>query len=242
MLAVAQTMAEAEAADRPVAVVGHPDWHPGVIGIAAGRLKDRVMKPVIVLGGGGDGEPCKGSGRSVPGVNLGRAVAAAAKAGILKAGGGHAMAAGLTMDWDRLTDFRDFLSETLAAELEAAAGEARALWVDATAALSAADMTLMAALDRIGPYGVGHPEPVLVLPDVRPSYAAPVKGGHVRFVLEDARGAKLRGIAFRAEESPLGEALLSRSGMLHAAVRLKVNTWKGTSSVEAELVDAARAS
>ncbi|MDX2234869.1 MAG: single-stranded-DNA-specific exonuclease RecJ [Hyphomonadaceae bacterium] len=241
MLAMAQSMAEAEAADRAVAVVGDPAWHPGVIGIAAGRLKDRIMKPTIVLGGGGPDEPCKGSGRSIPGVNLGAAVAAAARAGILKAGGGHAMAAGLSMDWDRLADLRTFLSETLAPELEAAAGEARALWVDASASISAAGLPLMDALDRIGPYGVGHPEPVFALADVRVGYAGMVKGDHVRFVLEDGRGGKLRGIGFRMAQNPAGEAILSREGLFHAAVKLKRNAWGGEERVEAELVDLASA-
>ncbi len=241
MLALAQSMAEAEAVNRAVAVVGDPDWHPGVIGIAAGRLKDRILKPTIVLGGGGPDTPCKGSGRSVPGVNLGAAVAAAAKAGILKAGGGHAMAAGLSMDWDRLDDLRDFLSEALAPELAAAAGEARALWIDAAASVGAAGLPLMDALDRIGPYGVGHPEPVFAIPDVRVSYAGAVKGDHVRFVLEDGRGQKLRGIGFRLAQTPVGEAFLRREGMFHAAVKLKRNSWGGDERVEAELIDAAAA-
>ena len=239
MLAIATTMAEAEALTRAVAVVGDPSWHPGVIGIAAGRLKDKIMKPAIVLGGGGLGEACKGSGRSVPGVNLGHAVAAAAKAGILKSGGGHAMAAGLSMDWDRLDDLRDFLSETLGPELDAAAGEAKALWVDAAASIAAAGLPLLDALDRIGPYGVGHPEPVFALPDVRVHYASALKGDHVRFVLEDARGARVRGIAFRIAQSPLGEAILKREGAVHVAVKLKRDTWGGGERVDCEMLDAA---
>lgn len=241
MLALATTMAEVEALTRAVAVVGDPSWHPGVIGIAAGRLKDKIMKPAIVLGGGGPNEACKGSGRSVQGVNLGHAVAAAAKAGILKSGGGHAMAAGLSMDWDRIDELRDFLSEALGPELAASAGEARALWVDATASIAAAGIPLMDALDRIGPYGVGHPEPVFAIPEVRVHYASAVKGDHVRFVLEDARGARLRGISFRIAQSPLGEAILKREGAFHAVVKLKRDTWGGGERVEAELLDAALA-
>lgn len=238
MLNLAQAMAEAETL--PVAVVGDPAWHPGVIGIAAGRLKDRLMKPAIVLGGGGPDEPCKGSGRSVAGVNLGRAVAAAAREGILKSGGGHAMAAGLAMDWARLEDLKAFLSETLAPEIEAAAGETRALWIDATASIGAATLPLLEALDRIGPYGMGHPEPVFALPDVRVTWAGLARNEHVRFVLEDARGQKLRGIGFRQAGTPLGEALMRREGAFHAAVKLKRNAWGGTERVEAELLDAAQ--
>jgi len=239
MLAAAQDQADAEARTRAVAVVGDPSWHPGVIGIAAGRLKDRIMKPAIVLGGGGEGEPAKGSGRSVPGVNLGRAVAAAAKAGVARAGGGHAMAAGLTVDWDRVPDLRDFLSENLAPELAGADGEARALWIDATASIAAATPDLMTALERIGPFGAGHPEPVFAIPEVRVQYASAVKGEHVRFVLQDARGDRIRGISFRTAQAPLGEALLSREGAFHVAVKLKRDTYGGGDRVEAELLDAA---
>lgn len=238
MLAAAQTLAETEALTRAVAVVGDPSWHPGVIGIAAGRLKDRVMKPVIVLGGGGPGEPAKGSGRSVPGVNLGRAVAAAAKAGVLRAGGGHAMAAGCTVDWDRVEDLRDFLSENLAEELAGADGQARALWIDATASIGAATPDLMTALERIGPFGPGHPDPVFAIPEVRVHYASAVKGEHVRFVLQDARGARIRGISFRSATTPLGEALLAREGAFHVVVKLKRDTYGGGDRVEAELLDA----
>lgn len=237
MLGQAQAMAESDT--NAVAVVGDPSWHPGVIGIAAGRLKDKIMKPSIVLGGGGPDEPCKGSGRSLPGVNLGRAVAAAAREGILKAGGGHAMAAGLSMDWARLADLKAFLSETLAPEIAAAEGEARALWVDATASIGSASLPLMAALDRIGPYGVGHPEPVFALTDVRVSWAGLAKNEHVRFVLEDARGQKLRGIGFRQADTPLGEAIVRRDAPIHVAVKLKRNAWGGQERVEAELIDAA---
>lgn len=239
MLIAAQDQAETEALTRAVAVVGDPSWHPGVIGIAAGRLKDRIMKPVIVLGGGGEGEPAKGSGRSVPGVNLGRAVAAAAKAGIARAGGGHAMAAGLTVDWDRVDDLRDFLSENLGLEIAGADGEARALWIDATASIGGATSELMSALDRIGPFGAGHPEPVFAIPEVRVQFASAVKGEHVRFVLQDARGDRIRGISFRSATTPLGEALLAREGALHVAVKLKRDTYGGGDKVEAELLDAA---
>lgn len=239
MLAAAQDQADLAARLHAVAVVGDPSWHPGVIGIAAGRLKDRIMKPAIVLGGGGDGEPAKGSGRSVPGVNLGRAVAAAAKAGVLRAGGGHAMAAGLTVDWERVDDLRAFLNETLSTELAGAEGEYRALWIDATASIGAATPDLMTALERIGPFGPGHPEPVFAIPEVRVNYASAVKGEHVRFVLEDARGARIRGISFRSAKAPLGEALLAREGAFHVAVKLKRDTYGGGDKVEAELLDAA---
>lgn len=231
--------AEREAERRAVVVVGRPSWHPGVIGIAAGRLKERLFKPVIVLGGGGEDAPAKGSGRSVPGVNLGAAVAAAARDGVLKAGGGHAMAAGLTMDWAQLEAFRDSLEASLAAECAAAAAQARTLHVDAVAGLAAVNLDLIAAIERIGPYGAGHPEPLFAFRHVRVGYAQRLKGDHVRAVLEDASGARVPAIAFRAGEGPLGEALLSKQAGLHALVRLSRNTFRGADQPQAEIVDLA---
>ncbi|MBN8606979.1 MAG: single-stranded-DNA-specific exonuclease RecJ [Caulobacterales bacterium] len=241
MLAEAETDAIAEAEKHSVIIVGSHRWHPGVIGIAAGRLKDRLMKPTIVLGGVSEHEPAKGSGRSTPGVNLGAAVAAAKEAGLLINGGGHAAAAGLTVEWDKVEALKNFLSEQLERELAASAGEARALSVDAAGAVGAMDMSLIDALDRIGPYGQGHPEPVFALPDVRVCFSKLVKDEHVRFTLEDARGARIGGIAFRAMKSPLGEAMMKKEGVFHAAVRLKRNEWNGNVRAEAEIVDLAEA-
>jgi single-stranded-DNA-specific exonuclease len=239
MLADAETAALAEAETRAVVIVGSHTWHPGVIGIAAGRLKDRLLKPTIVLGGVSQHEPAKGSGRSTPGVNLGAAVAAAKQEGLLINGGGHAAAAGLTVEWDRVEPLKDFLSAYLASEILAAAGEARALTVDAVGAVGAIDLALIDALDQIGPYGQGHPEPIFVLSDVRASYAKLVKQEHVRFTLEDVRGARISGIAFRAMQSPLGEALMKRDVVYHAAVRVKRNDFNGSSKAEVEIVDLA---
>jgi single-stranded-DNA-specific exonuclease len=241
MLAEAETAAIAEAEKRSVVIVGSHLWHPGVIGIAAGRLKDRLHKPTIVLGGVSEHEPAKGSGRSTPGVNLGAAVAAAKEAGLLINGGGHAAAAGLTVEWDRVEALKDFLSERLEPEMAAAAGEARALAIDAAGAVGSMDLSLIDALDRIGPYGQGHPEPVFALADVRVPFAKLVKEEHVRFTLEDARGARVSGIAFRAMKSPLGEALLKRDAVYHAAVRVKKNEWNGNTKAEVEIVDLAEA-
>ncbi len=241
MLAEAEAAALAEADKHSVIIVGAPHWHPGVIGIAAGRLKDRLMKPVIVLGGAGAGEPAKGSGRSVAGVNLGAAVAAAKTQAIVEAGGGHAMAAGLTVAWERVEALKAFLDERLAGELEAAAGAARSLSIDAPAGIGALDLDLLAALDRIGPFGPGHPEPIFALADVRVRFAKMVKDAHVRFTLEDARGARIGGIAFQAMTRGFGETLLKQEGVFHAAVRLKRNEYGGRVSAEIEIVDLAQA-
>jgi single-stranded-DNA-specific exonuclease len=238
MLLEAQGAAQAEKG--AVVVVGSRAWHPGVIGIAAGRLKDRLMKPVMVLGGSDDF--AKGSGRSVPGVNLGRAVAAAAREGVAAAGGGHAMAAGVTVAWDRADALRDFLNEALSDELAAVEGEARALAIDAVAGVPALDVGLCDAFDLIGPYGAGHPEPLLAIADVNVSYSSALKGGeHVRCVLQDGRGARIRAIAFRVGGEPIGAALLDKSRPLHIAARLKRDTYGGGERAEVEIVDAALA-
>ncbi|MEZ5994520.1 MAG: single-stranded-DNA-specific exonuclease RecJ [Hyphomonadaceae bacterium] len=241
MLAEAETAAIAEAETRPVVIVGSHFWHPGVIGIAAGRLKDRLHKPTIVLGGVSEHEPAKGSGRSTPGVNLGAAVAAAKEAGLLISGGGHSAAAGLTVEWSKVEALKDFLSARLEGELAAAEGEARALTIDAAGGVGAMNLDLLASLERIGPYGQGHPEPVFALADVHVSFAKIVKEDHVRFTLEDARGARVGGIAFRAMKSPLGEALMKRDTRYHAAVRVKKNEWNDTVRAEVEIVDLAEA-
>jgi single-stranded-DNA-specific exonuclease len=241
MLAEAETAALEEAEKRAVVIVGSHRWHPGVISIAAGRLKDRLLKPTIVLGGVTEHEPAKGSGRSTPGVNLGAAVAAAKQAGLLINGGGHAMAAGLTVEWDRVEALKDFLSELLAPEIAAAEGMARALTIDAAGGVGALDLALIDALDRIGPYGQGHPDPVFALPDVHVCFSKLVKEEHVRFTLEDVRGARISGIAFRAMKSPIGEVLLKKEGTFHAAVRVKRNEFNGRVSAEAEIVDLAPA-
>jgi single-stranded-DNA-specific exonuclease len=241
MLAEAETNAIAEAEKHNVIIVGSYRWHPGVIGIAAGRLKDRLMKPTIVLGGVSEHEPAKGSGRSTPGVNLGAAVAAAKEAGLLINGGGHAAAAGLTVEWNKVEALKEFLSEKLTGELAASAGEARALSIDAAGAIGALDLDLIDALDRIGPYGQGHPEPMFALPNVHFSFAKVVKEEHVRFTLEDSRGARVSGIAFRAMKNPMGEAMMKKDAKYHAAVRLKRNEWNGNVKAEVEIVDLAEA-
>jgi single-stranded-DNA-specific exonuclease len=239
---VSEATALAEGDPRPVIVVGATHWHPGVIGIVAGRLKERLRKPVIVLGSTGPDEPAKGSGRSVAGVNLGKAVAAAAREGILTAGGGHAMAAGLTMDWDKVGLFQEFLAEALGRETEDSAEEARALSIDALAAPEAVTLSLVDALERVGPFGAGHPDPVLALPNLKVRFSKRVGDKHLRLALEDSRGKAVRAIAFNCADEPLGEALQVRDAVTHVAVRIKRNVYQGQESVGVEVVDAAPAS
>ena len=235
--AVAMIDAEPERAEAPVLVVAAPGWPPGVIGIVAGRLRERYRRPAVVIGidpGSGVG---KGSGRSQPGVNLGAAVQAAFEAGILLAGGGHAMAAGLSIRPDRIGDFTAFLADQLG-EAQARAAETDALEVDALVTPRGADRALLESFERLAPFGPGNPEPVFASASVRVERPIPMRGGHVRVTLSDSAGGRLKAVAWRSEETPLGQALLA-GGVLHVAGRLRPDDWQGRASVELEIEDAA---
>ncbi len=224
--------------DAPVLVVAGEDWHPGVVGIVAGRLRERYRRPTVVIGVDPVAKVGKGSGRSQPGVNLGAAVQAAFEAGLLMAGGGHAMAAGLTVAPDAIPELRAFLEERLAAET-AEALAADALEIDALVAPGAAGRALYDAFQRLQPFGPGNPEPMFAAADLRVEHATAVRGGHVRCTLSDGSGAKLRALAWRAEETDLGRRLLARDGVLHVAGKLKPDDWQGRNGVELEIEDAA---
>jgi single-stranded-DNA-specific exonuclease len=187
------------------------------------------------------GESGTGSGRSVAGVDLGRAVRRAVEEGLLVKGGGHAMAAGLTVLRDRLKDLRAFLEETLTEQVDAARA-ADALLVDAALTAGAANLELMDLLERAGPYGAGNPEPVFVLPSHAVAFADPVGEAHVRLRLRAGDGPQIGAIAFRALGRPLGDALLAARGRtLHVAGCLSLNSWQGTERVEFRVLDAAPA-
>ena len=173
--------------EAPVLVVAGEDWHPGVVGIVAGRLRERYRRPAVVIGVDPVSGVGKGSGRSQPGVNLGRGVQAAYDAGILMAGGGHAMAAGLTVRVEAIPELRAFLTEKLAEE-SAVAVAADALEIDALAAPGAAGRTLWEEFQQLAPFGPGAPEPTFALANVRPEYAKAMKGGHVRCTLVERHG------------------------------------------------------
>ncbi|WP_085340064.1 single-stranded-DNA-specific exonuclease RecJ [Aquidulcibacter paucihalophilus] len=232
---------EAGPLDGPLLMLGAPGWHPGIIGIVAGRLKDRFHRPVIVIGSADpDDREAKGSGRSVPGINLGAAVSGAARDGIILAGGGHAMAAGLTMNFSELKSVHQDLARRLRTESDATA-TSRDLAIDALVGLGAATPDLLQAMIEVGPYGAGWPDPVFAFADVRPYAAAPVGTGHVRLMLEDPSGQRIKAIAFRALNTPLGDALMGRQP-LHVVVRLKKDDWRGGNAVDCEIIDASPAS
>ncbi len=224
--------------DDPVIVASGDGWHPGVIGIVAGRLRERYRKPVVVIGVDRAANAGKGSGRSQPGVNLGRAIQAAFDEGILLAGGGHAMAAGLTIRPDRTPDFRSFLNTYLRQE-QADAALADAVEIDALITPKAASRGLYEDFQRLAPFGPGNPEPMFALSDVRVEQAMALKGGHIRCVLTDGAGGRLKAVAWRAGETELGARLLAGAGAISVAGRLKPDDWQGRNDVQMEIEDAA---
>ncbi|HJU40430.1 MAG TPA: single-stranded-DNA-specific exonuclease RecJ, partial [Tahibacter sp.] len=190
-------MVEHDAAIRgaPVIVIGREGWHPGVIGIVAGRLKERYGKPAIVIAiNDGVG---KGSGRSVNGVDLGTAIVAAREAGVLVNGGGHAMAAGLTIEPTRVEALASFLSEALGSDC-AGSSDGKHLTLDGAVSPGGATPDLCALIARCGPFGAGNPEPLFAIPAVKANFASIVGEQHVRCVLTSGDGARLNAIAFRA--------------------------------------------
>jgi single-stranded-DNA-specific exonuclease len=214
-------------------------WHPGVIGIVAGRLKERYGLPALVLSVDSARDLAKGSGRSVPGVDLGNAVIAARQAGILESGGGHPMAAGLTLRAARVDDLRAFLTPRLRARLEAIQYRP-ALGFDGALQPSGASIELLRQLERCGPFGTGVAQPRFALPAARLVRADVVGQGHLRCILTGADGGRLKGIAFRAMDSGLGAALQSRAGApVHLAGKLRADTWAGPEAVQFVIEDAA---
>jgi len=212
-------------------------WHPGVIGIVASRLKDKYDRPSMVLAFDARGEG-KGSGRSIQGVDLGRAVTAALEAGLIVNGGGHAMAAGVTLKEDKLAAFEEFLTKRLE-ETVAAASEAKALRLDGALAARGATRELYELIQQAGPYGAGNAEPRFAVPSVRVVKADLVGRAHVRCILMGEDGGRLKAIAFRAAETPLGQALMDKgSGLLHVAGRLTADDWQGKRDVQFTLEDA----
>jgi len=243
VLEEAATLAETQGlwpSDDPVIVVAKDDWHPGVIGIVAGRLRERWRKAVIVIGVDPVTGMGKGSGRSQAGINLGEAVGAAFETGILLSGGGHAMAAGLSVERERIAELRRYINDYVRLHV-AAEAQVETLEVDAILTLKAASRAFFDRLDLLAPYGQGNPEPLLAFSGVRIGFAQAMKGGHVRCELIDGGGHKLKGIAWRAEETAIGDALLRPSGLVHVVGRIKADDYMGRRGVQLEIEDIALA-
>jgi single-stranded-DNA-specific exonuclease len=242
--AIAQVEERQTKTNAAVVIASGTGWHPGVIGIVASRLKERYNRPACVVALGDDGV-ASGSGRSISGIDLGRAIIAARQGGHLIKGGGHAMAAGFSLDNEKLGDLRAFLEERIGDQIAAQDIEPL-LSIDGAVKAAGANMDLLEALDQVGPYGAGNPEPRFAIAEARITYADVIGAGgdHVKCRIEDALGGPpINAIAFRCMETGLGEALLknSRAGgaPLHIAGKLRINTWQGRSTPQMIIDDAA---
>ncbi len=240
VLEQAQEAASAQA-EAPLIVVSGRGWHPGVIGIVASRIKERFHRPAIVIAEDEDGTG-KGSGRSISGVDLGAAVLAAKDAGLLLAGGGHAMAAGLTVAPDGIPKLTDFLHRRLSSDVETA-GAGRAMLLDAALAPGGVAGELCDALDGAGPYGAGWPGPRIAAGPARLIKVGIVGDGHVRGIACGDDGRSFKFIAFRSAQTALGQALLSTPGDRRwwLAGTIKRDEWTGGNAAEMHLEDAALA-
>jgi single-stranded-DNA-specific exonuclease len=221
-----------------VIVTASEGWHPGVVGLVASRLKDKFSRPafVVALEPGGIGT---GSGRSIGGVDLGRAVRQAVHDGVLLKGGGHAMAAGVTLRKERLAEFRAYMEQMLAADV-ARSRHVRELFIDGAVSARAATPEFVATLNRAGPFGAGNPEPVVALPSHQLIHADEIGQAHLRLRFKSGDGAMVNGIAFRAVGQPLGNALTQMRGQpLHVAGSLAVDRWQGAERVQLRVSDVA---
>ncbi|MBK1635875.1 single-stranded-DNA-specific exonuclease RecJ [Rhodovulum adriaticum] len=237
--AAALDQAEARGLDGPLVWAAGEGWHPGVVGIVASRLKEATNRPAVVIGL--DGDEGKGSGRSISGVDLGAAVQRLAAEGLLVKGGGHKMAAGLTVARDRLEDAMERLGELLARQGAGQAGPAD-LRLTGLLMPGAATVEMVERIEQAGPFGAGAPAPRFAFADMALSFARRVGDSHLKITFGDGMGARLEGIAFGAFDGPLGPLLEEHGGArFHLAGRLDVNTWRGQARVQLRLEDAARA-
>ncbi|MGJ4962286.1 single-stranded-DNA-specific exonuclease RecJ [Bradyrhizobium sp. HKCCYLRH3061] len=246
---VIEQQAEAQAEAEALASLGLEDkgavivtasegWHPGVVGLVASRLKEKFARPAfaIALEPGGIGT---GSGRSIPGVDLGKAVRHAVEQGILMKGGGHAMAAGVTLRKERLAEFRAFLESALAADV-AEARHVNEILIDGAISARAATPELVATLNRAGPFGSGNPEPIVALPSHQLVYADEVGQAHLKLRFKSGDGATVNAIAFRSVGQKLGNALVQHRGqILHVAGTLTVDRYQGVERVQLRVLDVA---
>jgi single-stranded-DNA-specific exonuclease len=245
LAAVAEAEAEALAAlgieeKGAVVVTASPRWHPGVVGLVAARLKERFGRPAFAIALG-PGDIGTGSGRSIAGVDLGRAVRHAVADGLLMKGGGHAMAAGATLRKDALGTFRAFLESHLGADVETARRD-DALLVDGALTARGATAELLATFAGAGPFGAGNPEPVIALPAHTVAYVEEAGQAHVRARLQSGDGAMINAIAFRAVGQKLGAALFKNRGRaVHVAGTLAIDRWQGNERVQLRMIDMASA-
>ena len=232
--------AEARGYDAPLVWAAGKNWHPGVVGIVASRLKDASNRPSVVIGIDEDGTG-KGSGRSVTGIDLGAAIQRLTSEGLLIKGGGHKMAAGLSVEGDKIEAAMARLSELLAKQGSDKIGPAD-LKLDGVLMPAAATVELVNQIEQAGPFGAGAPAPRFVFPDVQILFAKTVGANHLKITFGDGLGKRIDSISFGAMDGPLGPMLTNHNGArFHLAGRLEINTWQGRQSVQLRLEDAAPA-
>ncbi|WP_040587250.1 single-stranded-DNA-specific exonuclease RecJ [Allomesorhizobium alhagi] len=243
MLAEARAEADAElagGAGPAVIVTANQKWHPGIVGLIASRLKEHARRPAFAIAFNANGVGT-GSGRSVSGFDLGKLVREAAERGLIVKGGGHAMAAGITVQREKLGELRAFFEERASADVFRLQDE-ESLGIDAALAADGATPSLLEALERAGPFGAGHLPPVFVLPRHRVADVRFVGANHIRADLQSDAGGRVQSIAFRAVDTPLGDFLIkSRGAHIHVAGSLSANYWNGNKTVQFRLIDAAMA-
>ncbi len=223
-----------------VIVTARENWHPGIVGLIASRLKDKFRRPAFAIAFDPTGKGT-GSGRSINGFDMGRMVRAAVDAGLLVKGGGHAMAAGLTVERGNLGKLRAFFTEKAEKQVPGLVAN-ETLKIDGALGASGATVELIDRLETAGPYGSGHPQPVFALPSHRLRDSRLVGQSHIKITLEAQDGGRVDGIAFRAAETPLGELLMSsRGAQLHVAGTLGADHWQGNRRVQLRVTDAAKA-
>ncbi|MEL6595617.1 MAG: single-stranded-DNA-specific exonuclease RecJ [Pseudomonadota bacterium] len=238
--AAAMEQAEARGLDAPLVWAAADSWHPGVVGIVASRLKEATNRPAIVIGF--DGDAGKGSGRSISGVDLGASIQRLAEEGLLEKGGGHKMAAGLSLNRAQLEPAMARLSDLMAKQGAGNAGP-KDLRLDGMLMPGGAGIELVEQIEKAGPFGAGAPAPRFAFADVQVLFAKPVGESHLKLSFGDGLGAKLDAIAFGAFDTALGPTLssLDKGARVHLAGRLEINTWGGRQSVQLRLEDAALA-
>jgi len=223
-----------------VVVTAGRGWHPGIVGLIAARLKERFGRPAFAIALDTEGTGT-GSGRSIVGVDLGKTVRQAVSEGLLIKGGGHAMAAGITLRKDALAPFRAFLEGALGEAVETARRD-DALLIDGALSATAANIELYNAMAQAGPFGAGNAEPVFALPNHHIAFADVVGGKHVRLRLCATDGVAINAISFRSADKDLGKALLaSRGQSVHVAGHLTINRWQGSEQVQLRILDMAPA-
>jgi single-stranded-DNA-specific exonuclease len=244
MLAEAEAEVIAEYGDgegASVIVTARDGWHPGIVGLLAARLKEKFKRPAFAIAFSSSGNGT-GSGRSINGFDMGHMVRAAVDAGLLFKGGGHAMAAGLTVERGKLGALRAFFEESAATRVPQLVSN-YALKIDGALSASGATLDLFDQLEKAGPYGSGHPQPIFAIPAHRLRDVRPVGTAHIKITLESADGSRLDGIAFRAADTPLGNLLMNSRGMqIHAAGTLNADQWQGSRRMQIRLLDAVKAS